>query len=62
MFAIAAMRARVHYAFVFGPAAEAHIQKTAEGQSKKSGKQCNERTNHAWVEYTIQSPGLWDSG
>ena len=50
--AVAAVRARAHDAFAFGPSAQTYVQKTAESQSQEAGKDGNKRANHAWVEYT----------
>jgi len=40
-------------AFTRRPAAQAHVQKAAEGEAEKAGKDGSENANHARDEYTV---------
>jgi len=49
--ALAAMGARFDHALARGPAAQAYIQKAAEGESEQARKDRSQNANHVVVEY-----------
>ena len=54
--AVAAVRAGADDALARGPAAQADVEKAAEGEAEQAGKDRSQDTNHVEVEYIAAHP------